>query len=119
MTGTIWDAVLGRIETKVNRYSYYAWFQKTSLVSDDGSTITVRVGDPGSVQWLTKHYTGVIDEALGEVGRPGAAVRFVPDGYEPPAPAGPVPLEDVGRADAEEEPVEPGGLSPRYSFETF
>jgi chromosomal replication initiator protein len=120
MTGTIWDAVLGRIETKVNRYSYYAWFQKTALVSDDGSTITVRVGDPGSVQWLTKHYSGVIEDALGEVGRAGAAVRFVPDGHEPPVPTGPVSLEAVGRAEAEEEePVEPGGLSPRYSFDTF
>jgi chromosomal replication initiator protein len=119
MTGTIWDAVLGRIETKVNRYSYYAWFQKTSLVSDDGTIITVRVGDPGSVQWLTKHYTGVIAEALGEVGRTGAAVRFVPDTYEAPPASGPVPLETVARANAEDEPADSGSLSPRYSFETF
>jgi chromosomal replication initiator protein len=119
MTGTIWDAVLGRIETKVNRYSYYAWFQKTSLVSDDGSTITVQVGDPDSVQWLTKHYTGVIEEALGEVGRAGVAVRFVPDAPAAPARPGPVPLQAVVRADTEEEPADPGGLSPRYSFETF
>ena len=119
MTGTIWDAVLGRIETKVNRYSYYAWFQKTSLVSDDGNTITVRVGDPDSVQWLTKHYTGVIEEALGEVGRAGVPVRFVPDAPDAPAPPSPVPLQAVARADAEEEPADPGGLSPRYSFETF
>jgi chromosomal replication initiator protein len=119
MTGTIWDAVLGRIETKVNRYSYYAWFQKTSLVSDDGSTITVQVGDPDSVQWLTKHYTGVIEEALGEVGRSGVTVRFVPDAPAAPALPSPVPLQAVVRADTEEEPVDPGGLSPRYSFETF
>jgi chromosomal replication initiator protein len=121
MTGTIWDAILGRIETKVNRYSYYAWFQKTSLVSDDGNTITVRVGDPGSVQWLTKHYTGVIEEALSEVGRTGAAVRFVPDAHEAlaPPPSSPTPLQEVGRPAAGEEPADPGGLSPRYSFETF
>ena len=33
MTGTIWDEVLGRIETKVNRYSYYTWFAHTSLAA--------------------------------------------------------------------------------------
>ena len=30
MGTTIWDEVLGRIETKVNRYSYYTWFRQTS-----------------------------------------------------------------------------------------
>jgi chromosomal replication initiator protein len=118
MTGTIWDAVLGRIETKVNRYSFYTWFQKTSLVRDDGATITVRVGDPGAVQWLTKHYTGVIREALAEVGRKGIEFRFVPDSHEGPAPAPAGPRSrDAGSP--EEEPVESSGLSPRYSFETF
>src|SRR5262245_45099136 len=120
MAGTIWDDVLGRIETKVNRYSYYAWFQKTSLISDDGGTITVRVVDPGAVQWLTKHYTGVIAEALAEVGRKGVAFRFIAEGQdldlvEAEAPAEPSLEEGNG-----EGPVgEPVGLSPRYSFETF
>jgi chromosomal replication initiator protein len=122
MAGTIWDDVLGRIETKVNRYSYYAWFQKTSLVRDDGGTITVRVVDPGSVQWLTKHYTGVIAEALAEVGRKGVEFRFVAEGQDLDL----VELEAPPDSAAEhisgngEGPIgEPVGLSPRYSFETF
>ena len=36
MSGTnIWDAVLARIETKVNRHSFYTWFKPTAFVSDD------------------------------------------------------------------------------------
>ena len=32
MTGTnIWDAVLARIETKVNRHSFYTWFKPTGV----------------------------------------------------------------------------------------
>ena len=74
MTGTIWDKVLARIETKVNRYSYYTWFKNTSLLSDDGGRCSVRVADPMVVDWLTKHYGGVIAEALAEVGpRPESA----------------------------------------------
>ena len=46
MGGTIWDQVLGRIETKVNRYSYYTWFRHTQFAGDDGRTLTVRVTDP-------------------------------------------------------------------------
>ena len=37
MTGSnIWDQVLARIETKVNRHSFYTWFKPTAFVADDG-----------------------------------------------------------------------------------
>ena len=59
MAGTVWDEVLGRIETKVNRYSYYTWFRQTSLATDDGDTLwSSRVADPMAADWLTKHYAG-------------------------------------------------------------
>ena len=122
MTGTIWDSVLARIETKVNRFSYYSWFRQTSLLGDNGNTITIRVADPMVVDWLTKHYAGVIGEALAEVGRQGAALKFVPDGAEPDTP------EESSPSAAEISPEKPPeaaspsevvGLSPRYSFDAF
>ena len=34
MTGSnIWDQVLSRIETKVNRHIFYTWFKPTAFVS--------------------------------------------------------------------------------------
>ena len=123
MTGTIWDDVLGRIETKVNRYTYFTWFQATSLVADTGRQLTVRVTDRMVVDWLTKHYLGVIREALTEVGRPDAQVEFLPDTHDAPPPVTPhVPddtkSDETGEDDADlsEDGV---GLSPRYSFDTF
>src|SRR5436190_4874507 len=82
MTGTIWDKVLARIETKVNRYSYFTWFKNTALLRDEGAVLAVRVTDPTVVDWLTKHYGAVLDEALVEAGRPGAAIKFVPETLE-------------------------------------
>src|SRR5436190_4299585 len=82
MTGTIWDKVLARIETKVNRYSYFTWFKNTSLLEDGGASLAIKVSDPMVVDWLTKHYGGVLDEALAEAGRPGILVRFVPETIE-------------------------------------
>ena len=122
MTGTVWDNVLARIETKVNRFSYYSWFRQTSLLGDSGDTITIRVADPMVVDWLTKHYAGVLGEALAEVGRKGAALKFVTDGSELEA-ADPAP--SVTQAiSSEVVPAAPSagdvaGLSPRYSFEAF
>ncbi|MBI3264904.1 MAG: hypothetical protein HYZ58_17400, partial [Acidobacteria bacterium] len=34
---------MARIQTKVNRHSFYTWFYPTALVSDTGSQLTVQV----------------------------------------------------------------------------
>ena len=42
VTGDIWDQVLTRIETKVNRHSFYTWFKPTAFVADRGGELLVR-----------------------------------------------------------------------------
>jgi len=121
---TLWNDILGRIETKVNRYSFYTWFKPTVCVADDGQTLTVKVPNPLFRDWLTKHYSAVLDEALSEVGRPEADIAFVADDSAPmPIAAAPLlpELEPVADAPAEDDgaAVSPAGLSPRYSFDTF
>src|SRR3954463_881540 len=73
----IWDQVLSRIETKVNRHSFYTWFKPTSFVADRDGALRVRVPNALFRDWLTKHYAAVTEEALAEVQRPGAPVAFV------------------------------------------
>src|SRR6188508_3034234 len=72
----IWDRVLARIETKVNRHSYYTWFKPTAFLQDDGATLTVRVPNGLFRNWLTKHYAAIISEALAEVGRPDTRLAY-------------------------------------------
>ncbi len=122
MTGTnIWDAVLGRIETKVNRHSFYTWFKPTGFIAEQPDGIHVRVPNSLFRDWLTKHYAGVLNEALREVDRSGAAVQFVTeeathsaDLRVPPAAS----LNEV-EPDAEAADAVLPGLGPRYSFDTF
>jgi chromosomal replication initiator protein len=123
MTGSsIWDQVLSRIETKVNRHIFYTWFKPTSFVADEGAALRIRVPNALFRDWLTKHYAAVLDEALGEVDRKGAAVAFVTDDALA-AIAIPAPLDDdlvpETEADPESEDSPAGGLAPRYSFDTF
>ena len=125
MDGTIWDHVLARIETKVNQYSFSTWFRPTSFVADRGNTITVRVPAQVYEEWLTKHYSVVITEALAEVQRPNAEVVFVSDD----SPAGPLPVAQAPEESPTGNEVESytpsehqhslAGLNPRYTFETF
>jgi chromosomal replication initiator protein len=113
--GSIWDQVLARIETKVNQHIYATWFKPTTFVSDTGSLLNVRVPNSMFSNWLTKHYSVVLEEALAEVNRGGCAVSFVTDDGEAPLPSVSPRVEPV------EEIVEaaPGNLAPRYSFDAF
>ncbi|MBA3404769.1 MAG: chromosomal replication initiator protein DnaA [Gemmatimonadaceae bacterium] len=120
MTGTnIWDRVLSRVETKVNRHSFYTWFKPTSFVSDEGLSVRVRVPNALFRDWLTKHYSAVLDEALAEVERQGTTIAFVTVGG--PVVPEPAPAEDPLPADVQPEPGPADGshLGPRYSFDTF
>jgi len=119
MTGSnIWDHVLARIETKVNRHSFYTWFKPTAFVADHDGTIRVRVPNALFRDWLTKHYAAVIEEALHEVQRPGAPVAFVTEDTAPPL-VPEMPVEPEPEDGAEHRGDELGLLSPRYSFDTF
>jgi chromosomal replication initiator protein len=116
----LWDQILSRVETKVNRHSFYTWFKPTSFVGEDGSAITVRVPNGLFKDWLTKHYSGVISEALGEVRKGGLSVNFIAD---PPADSsGPSLTADEAATLGHVAPLTgPGaaGLNPRYTFDTF
>ena len=131
MDSSIWDQILTRIETKVNRHSYYTWFKPTSLIADRGHTIAVRVPNPLFKDWLAKHYSVVLEEALAEVDRRDVTVQFVAAGTELLPPPDEVDLPNAGAdgaaADTTDELLEtvaaparaPGGLNPRYTFDGF
>jgi chromosomal replication initiator protein len=119
MTGSnIWDQVLTRVETKVNRHSYYTWFKPTSFVGERGTTLHVRVPNALFRDWLTKHYAAVLEEALAEVDRRGVSVEFLTDEALASLVAIEEPLPIAEPQEAEDE-VRPGGLAPRFSFDTF
>jgi chromosomal replication initiator protein len=121
----IWDDILSRVQAKVNRHSFYTWFKPTSFVADDGLTVTVRVPNALFKDWITKHYSGVIAEALDEVHRADALVSFVssglPEAAPRPSPSPAAPPDEV----VPEETLAPvtatasAGLNPRYTFDTF
>ena len=138
IASNIWEEILSRVQAKVNRHSFYTWFKPTSFVADDGSTVTVRVPNALFKDWITKHYSGVIAEALQEIRRTEALVDFVASGtpeaeapVTPPQPVAPVTTTAESRsrqADASPfsedalPPVMPtssAGLNPRYTFDTF
>ena len=137
MSGTsIWDQVLSLIEGQVGRHSFSTWFKPTSLLTDEGKSLRIRVPNPLFVEWLPKHYSVVLAEALREAGRPEADLIFVPDGGKGALPRGgpeaavattfkaasAEPGDAPAAAEATQEGaggVRVGSLIPRYTFDTF
>jgi chromosomal replication initiator protein len=133
---TVWDQVLARVETKVNRHSFSTWFRRTEFVTDDGQRVTIRVPDTVFRDWLLKHYSGVLADALAEVGRSDTALTFVTEAeantqqaaVERPFAPGALPSPRTAEVQfpvAGSPPVDPPpptgppGLNPRYTFDTF
>jgi chromosomal replication initiator protein len=116
----LWDEILSRIETKVNRHSFYTWFRPTTFVSDDRTSLTVRVPNVLFKDWLTKHYAGVIAEATAEVKRPNLLVQFVSDTLTD-AVVIPLSTDEAAALETGPSTPQPGmvGLNPRYTFDTF
>jgi chromosomal replication initiator protein len=121
----IWDQILTRIEAKVNRHSFYTWFKPTTFVSEDRASIVVSVPNEVFKDWLTKHYSGVIAEALSEVKRPTATINFQAESQadSPLIQLGP---DEAAAIDSSAPPAAPvatpgsaAGLNPRYTFDTF
>ena len=135
-TATIWDQVLSRIEDQVGKHSFSTWFKPTALLTDAGSSLSIRVPNPLFVEWLPKHYSVVLAEALRDVGRAETRLVFVPDAagasedrsHTTSAPAikrlsaSHGALADVSEStdgDADVDVSRAGSLIPRYTFDSF
>src|SRR3989442_3244664 len=119
METSIWDQILTRIETKLTRHSFSTWFKPTAFVADGGRSITVRVPNTLFKDWLTKHYSVVLSEALAEVPRSETSLVFVSEpGVALPSPEERIPAaEDVTQVAANVQA--PAWLNPRDTFDTF
>jgi chromosomal replication initiator protein len=117
----LWDQILARIETKMNRHTFYTWFRPTAFVTEDRSSVTVRVPDATFQNWLTKHYGGVIAEVMAELKRPNVTVNFVTDTVVPEVPLIELGPDEAATVDtgAASPQTSHGGLNPRYTFDTF
>lgn len=79
-SGDVWAAVLARVEQQVNRHTFYTYWKDSVLVEDRGGVIIVRTKNEREqhelvADWISRHFTGVLADALAVV-RPGAVVVF-------------------------------------------
>lgn len=72
---SVWDDLRARLEVKLTRHAFHIWVNPLALIEDRGLVIVLSVPDDLHREWLNKHFSGALEEAITEV-RPGAALVF-------------------------------------------
>jgi chromosomal replication initiator protein len=114
-----WETILGSIQPRISAHSFKTWFGPTEFLSEDASSLTVKVPNNWFADWLKTHYLGIIRQALRDADRPGLQVRFHSAQQEEPA--------EIPSAERERRPARSAStgrfptplLNPRYRFESF
>jgi chromosomal replication initiator protein len=107
MSDNLWDDVLARVESKINRHSFATWFRPTSYLAQDHGTLRIGVPNAQFREWLSKNYRGILQEALSEVGQGQLQVIFEEHSEEAPSQQ----AATVER--------ETALLNPKYTFDSF
>jgi chromosomal replication initiator protein len=131
----LWEEILQKVESKVNRHSFNTWFRPTRLLFETGDTVGVLVPNAQFRDWLNKHYSGIIHESLDELHRPDLAIVFETDSPREPAASngdnpspsrrpsfGSPPTDGGGsseRGASSREAHPPPPLNPKYRFESY
>ncbi|ADG04781.1 chromosomal replication initiator protein DnaA [Kyrpidia tusciae] len=115
----LWEQSLSILRTQISPSTFETWLLKASPVTLDANTLVVRVPNMLARDWLERHYTPLVQEALYTIRREPLYVRFVlPDSvpYEQPASqataASPAPVRT-------HDDFPPPQLSSKYTFESF
>jgi len=108
----LWNQVLDKLEKRLDRTEFEAWFQPTTFLSEKGETIDVRVPDGRFVDEISGRYTHQIRSILSELDAERTRIHFVADASDLPdkMPANPTPT-------ASDIPV--SIFNPKYRFGTF
>ncbi|MDD8025261.1 MAG: chromosomal replication initiator protein DnaA [Acidobacteriota bacterium] len=58
-----WLQVLREVQKKVDANSFETWFEPTAFIGQDGESLYIKVPNAYFKDWLSFHYSGVINEA--------------------------------------------------------
>jgi chromosomal replication initiator protein len=122
VTNNLWETVVPLLRDQLTESVWFSTFNDAVNVGDENG-IELEVSNTVAGERIMSRYRGMIDDALTELGHPGFAfaVRIATTDDAP------VDIEHEMPASASEHNPpetslgggEPGGLNPRYAFETF
>src|SRR5678816_1655009 len=125
-----WQSVLGQLQMEMPRASFDTWVRDTKPVSYQDGTLTIGVRNAYARDWLESRLASTVSRLLVGIMNASVAVNFIVNGNEPEtmmdetplAPSEPVAAYQHSTpqsGSADDQPVRPSSMNPRYLFDTF
>ena len=73
----LWEQALSHIQRELPSQAYETWFQPTRAVASTAEALVVEVPNPFFRDWLSSHYTDLVDGALEEITHSKVHVDYV------------------------------------------
>ena len=73
----LWDQALSHIQRELPSQAYETWFQPTRAVASTADSLVIEVPNPFFRDWLSSHYTDLIDGTLEDIARLKVGVEYV------------------------------------------
>lgn len=80
-----WGRVLTQLEGMLNRHTFLSWFRGTRLVNATTDRLEVLVADDNTRDWIRRHYSEQLAEALARTGQSGIELVFATEAELPAA----------------------------------
>src|SRR4051794_3002981 len=119
---SLWNEVAGRLKGALNETTYRTWFAEAEGIDLSDDAFVLGVPNDFTREWIEGHFLGLIGAAVRDV--TGAArevrLRVHETTLEPPhvdqnGEPSPIPVVDHPRTPR----PEPGGMNPKYTFDSF
>ncbi|MEJ5361469.1 MAG: chromosomal replication initiator protein DnaA [Spirochaetota bacterium] len=116
-TVTIWNKVLGSVETYINKQSFNMWFKNTEPVGFNENILIVKVPDDVAKRHISDHYASLIHSIIKEQTGKEIVCEFITgNGFKEPVINAPLPITN----DDKKETLQFSTiLNPNYTFENF
>ncbi|MEW6685202.1 MAG: chromosomal replication initiator protein DnaA [Candidatus Edwardsbacteria bacterium] len=112
----IWKDCLNRIKDRVHHQTFATWLERIKAVALKEDKLSVKVPNRFFIDWIGKHYQGLLQDALQEIMQKPMELEFlsVDDKPIPRSKGQRIVMETVAASS-----VKNGELRSRYTFESF
>jgi len=109
-----WLRIVQAVQKKVDANSFETWFEPTSFIGEEGDALYIKVPNSYFRDWLSFHYSGLINECVQELLGRALDIKYIFD--ETPS--------SFIRRSPEERKTKQGlllnpNLNPNYTFDNF
>jgi len=109
-----WQEILQGVKKKIDPNSYETWFEPTLYIGQEKDTLYIKVPNSYFRDWLSFHYSGLIEEAAQQLFGKAYEIKYIFD-----ESSGPFMRRSPEERRAQHGALLSPNLNPNYTFETF